>query len=961
MDSQHSEENTLPPSEDNFDEIQQDSTIGQDHYGTHAIDFLRYHLAHPANSLRVATGYFTLQGYNLLRPYLQCNEVRILVGFDQNAPIILHNELVKDVMFHLRKWNSAERREAVQQIVASIRAGNFQIVKKDSIEMLGIRSRQKHHEKVYILDEYLVLEGSVNLTVGGLVHNSENCSMTTEHSRVIYFLKGYEQNWNAPDAYDVTQELLAALLRWLDLALPYDVYLKTIDAISPRKKSSPPRSSYKMPNTYQDEVVKRMIRQIEQYRGCILIASTGLGKTIIATHTALELANLGLVKSVIVFAPVATHKDWHEALDSARLNYKVFTRNLLDSSPKENSHKVFEVLRHLEEADQYTYIIIDEAQYFANENRKPRKTGKGFIVGERVSFKRVREAIQTRNAIITLMTATPFVKRPADVNNQLKLLPYTGSPIERNKKGQLLLPFEPTQESRVWQVSENESFFEEFATLPISTIITTSYVIKHYCRDDGGLDFPDGTRFLPHTISQFRTTIPIFLEADMSKIYERGYLEHSDFQFMDRDFTRKRTRWTIQKQATVAWMSSPLALRRVIEKTVDGSWDKTIPFRYSLESRRSSLEPLILKLKKMYWKTDVKFLTLLRILDDAISQNKKVILFVEVLPTAIYLQQQLKRARPNFNVACSVAYDRQTNRYRSKSLREVHQLIWDFAPEANANIRNPRFSSKHYDIFITTDAYGVGVNLQDASVVVNYDLSWTPDVIIQRAGRILRWWKEPRVVAVHTFTHSFSVPETTEASRRVLKRTEDLYRRAKHATLFTELPLLAEQDELEHSILSELSRVRIEDIGVLSPDNIEHVKTVSPMLDRLAERRLHLERTKNISDDILSALETYKTNKVYLYLLLKVETRNHLVMYDTHSKRLLNMSEDEILNLIHCSPDTSPAPIDPLEIEFHAAECIKLWCEQKHIELEMTERICTLYIIPKSQSASFPLKKVGKE
>ena len=42
------------------------------------------------------------------------------------------------------------------------------------------------------------------------------------------------------------------------------------------------------------------------------------------------------------------------------------------------------------------------------------------------------------------------------------------------------------------------------------------------------------------------------------------------------------------------------------------------------------------------------------------------------------------------------------------------------------------------DVLICTDADGVGVNLQDASVVVNYDLPHGANGLIQRLGRVLR-------------------------------------------------------------------------------------------------------------------------------------------------------------------------------------------------------------------------------
>ncbi len=61
-------------------------------------------------------------------------------------------------------------------------------------------------------------------------------------------------------------------------------------------------------------------------------------------------------------------------------------------------------------------------------------------------------------------------------------------------------------------------------------------------------------------------------------------------------------------------------------------------------------------------------------------------------------------------------------------------MIDKFAPIANK--KTNQYSENH-DIFISTDTHGVGVNMQDASVVINYDIDWITIKPVQRAGRIL--------------------------------------------------------------------------------------------------------------------------------------------------------------------------------------------------------------------------------
>ena len=63
-----------------------------------------------------------------------------------------------------------------------------------------------------------------------------------------------------------------------------------------------------------------------------------------------------------------------------------------------------------------------------------------------------------------------------------------------------------------------------------------------------------------------------------------------------------------------------------------------------------------------------------------------------------------------------------------------------FAPNANCQSEDEKqnVQSEEIDILICTDVLSEGQNLQDAGILVNYDLHWNPVRMIQRAGRIDR-------------------------------------------------------------------------------------------------------------------------------------------------------------------------------------------------------------------------------
>ena len=57
-------------------------------------------------------------------------------------------------------------------------------------------------------------------------------------------------------------------------------------------------------------------------------------------------------------------------------------------------------------------------------------------------------------------------------------------------------------------------------------------------------------------------------------------------------------------------------------------------------------------------------------------------------------------------------------------------------------------------VFLSTDAGGVGLNLQSGSVVINMDIPWNPAVLEQRIGRVHRLGQHKNVRAINFITKS---------------------------------------------------------------------------------------------------------------------------------------------------------------------------------------------------------------
>lgn len=151
-------------------------------------------------------------------------------------------------------------------------------------------------------------------------------------------------------------------------------------------------------------------------------------------------------------------------------------------------------------------------------------------------------------------------------------------------------------------------------------------------------------------------------------------------------------------------------------------------------------------------------------LKGANANNQKVVIFTVYRDTAKYLFEQLKargfnnlamvsgsgsltsdsdeetknfepileRFAPYTKLYKEKEWDFDSEKHKSNAYQEWIKWIADNHPKTYQKLQNP------IDILIATDALSEGQNLQDADMVINYDIHWNPVRIIQRMGRIDR-------------------------------------------------------------------------------------------------------------------------------------------------------------------------------------------------------------------------------
>ena len=127
---------------------------------------------------------------------------------------------------------------------------------------------------------------------------------------------------------------------------------------------------------------------------------------------------------------------------------------------------------------------------------------------------------------------------------------------------------------------------------------------------------------------------------------------------------------------------------------------------------------------------DDKLQALLRLLNkDAVLKKHKAIIFTEFMSTARYLRQELQKAGVSG-----------VDQIDSASKRDRAEVIQEFAPYYNDSTSAALAAEgrKEIRILISTDVLSEGLNLQDATRLINYDLHWNPVRLMQRIGRVDR-------------------------------------------------------------------------------------------------------------------------------------------------------------------------------------------------------------------------------
>jgi len=364
------------------------------------------------------------------------------------------------------------------------------------------------------------------------------------------------------------------------------------------------------------------------------------------------------------------------------------------------------------------------------------------------------------------------------------------------------------------------------------------------------------------------------------------------------------------------------------------------------EEKIAGLIPIREKIALMTVAQDDKIARSREILVEHFAQKHKVIVFVDRLATAFYLKTKLTTVLPGTRIGCTVGEQKADGRFPLVSAKERKDMVCRFSPVSN---RVENFNPKdEFDLLICTDADGIGLNMQDACVVVNYDLPYTADELFQRAGRVLRMTDDPqRTIFLYTL-----VPKCRDAKTSVAQMIdgvlEKLTKRHNASTALLGGKVIAGEDE----IISLASEEDLAQFAKMVHSPLEATMDLpNPVVGHIAFFERNKHRVGNIAEVTLSAKE-YAMEEPRVVLVVWFEQKYHLICYNVVTEQCEKKGVTEILDMICSQSETEDKVfINATKVvEKESISAMQAWLTDRGTTDEANGclRVCSIYLDPSS-------------
>lgn len=935
---------------------------------------------------KMAVGYFYLSGFEHIKHNLSgVQNLRLLIGNSTNQATA--DELIAgygrlDIAERSTEQLELLNRDQVRDIVEATAAGmrdQLECMPQDDPTESGVKTlsqliaekrvevrvftRGVLHSKAYVFEylpgtpmhsiyKGLAIVGSSNLSHGGLASNSELNVMLKERDDVDKVNEWFDWLWGEAEPFD------AALLNvvkgsWVGCTLsPYELYLKTLyELVKDRLEDDQPIRAIDELNLpplmdFQWDAFNQARRILDQHGGVFVADVVGFGKSYIGSAL-IKYYRDYKKKRTLIICPAKLVPMWKRYNAEFDLGAEVYSMGLLTYPEGPGQAPGQYSLNDVESLEMYDMVLIDESHNFRNPDTDRYKILQPYLRGRQV----------------ILLTATPQNKSVWDYYYQIKLFHQqerTTFPISTARLDTFFNQCEehPAQLAQLLQHilirRRRRDIVETYqpmlngrpVTFPKRRLHTLTYAIETTYH--AGV-YDEVTRILANDMRFARYGLDAYLKPAARKRYQNLTRSGTQLRGLIKMLLLKRMESSAQ--ALVNTLSTMLRayglfrsalesgavlvgrtadqLNRTIDPGADLDDDTLIDLWAALgEEYHYDLKDFDARRLIGDTDADIEALEALKALvepivktnvddkrDELIRQLKtlngqKVLIFTEFQDTASYLERELKKAFPGRETARATGSD------------NTLELVRRFAPKANTRT-GLRPGDREIDILIATDALSEGQNLQDASIVFNYDIHWNPVRLIQRIGRVDRIGSEASVIEVYNFLPERELEARLHLQERVHRRIQEIH------------DVLGEDDKIltEQEVLNETSLYRIVhgDESVLDADGSQDPITPLQEAERVIRdlERNHPDLFAHIRalpggargplPAAAGAQATFAFCRAGDYRKLYLQTPAGVTT-----------DELEVLNALRCGADTAGGPLPP----DHNANVMRLFADfEREVEI----------------------------
>jgi len=150
-------------------------------------------------------------------------------------------------------------------------------------------------------------------------------------------------------------------------------------------------------------------------------------------------------------------------------------------------------------------------------------------------------------------------------------------------------------------------------------------------------------------------------------------------------------------------------------------------------------------------------------LHDLIAERhkgEKILIFSQFADTVDYLVEELKKRHVGALAGATGSSPNPTD------------LAWRFSPRSNEKT-GVVSANDELRVLVATDVLSEGQNLQDAHIVINYDLPWAIIRLVQRAGRVDRIGQQSPEIVCYSFLPADGVERLLRLRHRVQQRLDE--------------------------------------------------------------------------------------------------------------------------------------------------------------------------------------------